>query len=234
MVEKSFVAGPQVKFHTPAEMKLLPSEPGTFEGYAAVFGNVDSGGDVIEPGAFREYVRTKDGKVRILRGHNPNVPIGVGETMQDSNGLHIRGKLLIGNPMADDTYELMCGGVMDALSIGYDILPGGATYLNSGVRKLTGLKLYEVSVVTFGMNELARVEAVKAATLLSAQHPRDLEELLRERDGLSARKAKASANALWRILRGGDAVSSLEEEGADALMAAVREARRVTDLLKGK
>jgi phage head maturation protease len=28
------------------------NEDGTFEGYSAVYGNVDLGGDVVEPGAF--------------------------------------------------------------------------------------------------------------------------------------------------------------------------------------
>ena len=31
-------------------------DTGQFEGYASTFGNVDQGGDLIEPGAFRESV----------------------------------------------------------------------------------------------------------------------------------------------------------------------------------
>ena len=40
------------------EIKLAPPDTGTmsFEGYGAVFGNIDAYGDVIEPGAFASYL----------------------------------------------------------------------------------------------------------------------------------------------------------------------------------
>ena len=31
---------------------VLDEEQGIFEGYASVFGNLDSGGDIVDPGAF--------------------------------------------------------------------------------------------------------------------------------------------------------------------------------------
>jgi len=42
------------------ELKLAPAESNdmTFEGYGAVFGNVDSYGDVIQPGALAEATET--------------------------------------------------------------------------------------------------------------------------------------------------------------------------------
>ena len=52
---------------TPFEFKFADTNgaaPGTFEGYGAVFGNIDSHGDVIEPGAFAKSLldRARDGR----------------------------------------------------------------------------------------------------------------------------------------------------------------------------
>lgn len=41
-------------------------DTGIFSGYAAVFGNVDSGGDIIEPGSLHE-----DNRRRLGAGQNP-------------------------------------------------------------------------------------------------------------------------------------------------------------------
>jgi hypothetical protein len=52
------------------ELKEAPGEDGSFEGYAAVFGNVDSYGDVIEKGAFAKTLQ-ENPTVPILWQHNP-------------------------------------------------------------------------------------------------------------------------------------------------------------------
>lgn len=39
------------------QLESADGESGEFSGYAAVFGNVDSGGDIIERGAFSETIR---------------------------------------------------------------------------------------------------------------------------------------------------------------------------------
>jgi hypothetical protein len=68
---------------------------------------------------------------------------------------------------------------------------------------LTSVDLKEISVVTFPMNDQARIDprSVKAAAV-SPSSPRQLEELLRQA-GLSRREAKAVTAAGWRGLQPG-------------------------------
>lgn len=205
---------------------------GAFEGYAAVFGNVDQGGDVIAPGAFKQVVQDRRGQVLILYQHSMRDPIGRAQVAQDGYGLHVRGQLALDDATAAKAHALMTGGVIDAMSIGYEVLPNGAQWHESGARVLTDLKLYEVSVVTFGMNELARVDVVKSVR--DCAQVRDLEHLMRESPyfALSSRKAKAAANALWPILNAREAQEDARDERAEA-MAFAKSLDRLSHLLKG-
>jgi len=69
------------------ELKSL-SDPGTFEGLAATYGDVDLGGDIIEPGAFQKTMADKGGEVPILWQHDQREPIGVGK-LSDSRLLWV-------------------------------------------------------------------------------------------------------------------------------------------------
>lgn len=175
--------------HTPIfELKAV-SDAGEFEGYASIFGNVDHGGDVIQPGAFKEIVANHDGKVPVLWQHRQDSPIGVAEVSQDTTGLRFKGRLVLDDPQARQAYSHMKAGSVRGMSIGYDVLAGGAQILASGVRSLTGLKLWEISLVTFGMNPLAGVTGVKNAP----DNIRDLEHALRGM-GYSRKGAAAIAS----------------------------------------
>lgn len=185
-----------------AEVKAL-GDAGSFEGYASIFGNVDSGGDIIERGAFKQMVKTRDGKVLVLYQHSTRDPIGKAVVSQDSKGLAFNGTLDLNDATGRKAYGLMKSGILDGMSVGYDVLPGGATTGQGGVRHLTDLKLYEISPVTFGMNELARVEAVKASAL-GCETIAELESLMRDALMLPARKAKRVASAAWPIISGRD------------------------------
>lgn len=214
-----------------AEFKFSGT-PGTFEGYAAVFGNVDGGGDVIAPGAFKDYQRTRDNRVLVLLQHSMRDPIGKADVSQDTRGLHVRGALAVDDPTAARAYGLMKSGLLDSMSIGFEIRSGGAQYVD-GVRMLTDLKLYEVSIVTMGMNDLARVDAVKTAA--DCAHVRELEHLLRENPyfALSRRKATAAASALWPILTAErDAQGDARDERAD-FVAIAKTLDQLSQQLKG-
>lgn len=183
----------------PFEIKTL-EEKGTFDGVASLYGNVDLGGDVVEPGAFKEFVFTKDNYIRILDGHNTRAPIGKGKVMDSHLGLVIEGKLNLAIGRAREVYELMKDNIIDGLSIGYDVLPGGAEIMESGVRRLKALKLWEVSTTPFPMNQLALVNTVKS--IERANNVRDVEDMLRDAVGLSRAQAKLHAGAIWKTLTG--------------------------------
>lgn len=142
-------------------------ESGTFSGYAAVFGNVDMGGDVVEPGAFRKTLNESEGKIPILDHHDPTRQIGWNlEAREDERGLFVHGKLNLDVQGGHEKYSLMkqaaeIGGRM-GLSIGFRAIKEAPDRENSILRRLKEVRLMEYSVVTFPMNPEAGVVSVKA------------------------------------------------------------------------
>jgi hypothetical protein len=78
--------------------------------------------------------------------------------------LQIKGELALESPVAQKAYGLLKRGVLKGLSIGYDTM---RDEVKNKVRFLKELKLWEVSIVTFPMNELATVQDVKQAEVLA-------------------------------------------------------------------
>lgn len=173
-----------------AEFKAL-GDAGTFTGYAAVFGNIDGGGDIIERDAFKEFSTNRDGMVKVLWQHRSAEIIGLAAVRQDDKGLAFQGQLILEVPRAREAYALMKASALDGMSIGYDVLPGGAEVMTSGVRKLKHMKLWEISPVTWGMNPLAGIDGVKSAEEFS--DIRDFEDYLRDA-GFSRAEAKRKAS----------------------------------------
>ena len=91
----------------------------TLEGYASLFGNIDQGGDAVQPGAFRASL-AEGRKVRMLWQHDPNQPIGVWDDVrEDQKGLWVRGRILIDLAKGREAAALVAAGAIDGLSIGY-------------------------------------------------------------------------------------------------------------------
>jgi HK97 family phage prohead protease len=172
-------------------------DAGTFEGYAAIFGNIDFGGDIIERDAFKEFAKNTDGKTIVLNQHNMRDPIGLADVVQDSKGLAFKGQLVLEAPSARTAYALMKAKALGGMSMGYDVLAGGAETLKSGIRSLKALKLWEISPVTFGMNALAGISGVKSfeEVIKAGRLPTlsDFEDLLREA-GFSKTQSAVIAN----------------------------------------
>ena len=184
----------------PIEIKSAKDD-GSFTGYAAIFNNVDLGRDVILPGAFKNVKTTSDGQVRIAMNHNLQLLAGKAKFEQDDRGLRVEGQLTLGVSYVRDAYELMKAGVLDGLSVGFDIPYGGASYEDREgdyVRIIKEAVLWEFSLVPFGMNPEALVENVKTI--------RDFEAQLRGL-GYSQREAKALASGGFKSLGHRDGVS---------------------------
>lgn len=144
------------------ELEDFDEEQGIFSGYAAVFGNVDSGGDIIEPGAFTKTIAEGWERVKILVLHNDyDLPIGKPlELREDAHGLYIKGKIS-DTAMGKDVKTLLRDRVLSEMSIGYD--PVTFDYdKEDGVRHLREVKLWEVSIVTWAMNPEAVITGYKA------------------------------------------------------------------------
>jgi len=137
-------------------------EQGIFSGYGAVFGNIDDGGDIVEPGAFTKTIAEGWERVKILALHNDCwLPIGRPiEIREDAKGLFLKAKVS-DTAMGRDIKVLLKDGVLNELSIGYD--PIIFDYDETGIRHLREVKLWEVSVVTWAMNPEATITGYKAA-----------------------------------------------------------------------
>jgi HK97 family phage prohead protease len=216
---------------SPTEFKFA-GDAGLVEGYASIFGNRDLGGDVVMPGAFQKFTRTRDGKTLMLYQHDQRSPIGKADVSPDSAGLHFKAQLVLADPTAKRAYTHMREGLLDGMSIGYEVLPGGSEYKGDR-RELTALHLFEISAVTFGMNPLAHVETVKSAA--DCADVRELERLLREAPQFqfSSRKAKAAANALWPLIgdRDGRDDAREEREAEEKLTAIVARLHSLNSIL---
>ncbi|MBQ8135208.1 MAG: HK97 family phage prohead protease [Lachnospiraceae bacterium] len=140
---------------------------GEFSGHAAVFGNRDSGDDIIEKGAFAKTIKDDFDRIKILALHNDCwLPIGKPlELREDEKGLFIRGKIS-DTQMGRDIRTLMRDGVLNELSIGYDAVEFDFDS-KQGVRRLKEIKLWEVSIVTWAMNDQAKVDEVKSLQTLA-------------------------------------------------------------------
>jgi HK97 family phage prohead protease len=155
----------------------------TISGYGSVFGNKDAGGDIIMPGAFKDCTR----KPKMLWQHDPSQPIGAWDEMrEDDNGLFMKGRISKKATKGAEIAELVKMGAIEGLSIGYRTQEYEMDEAN-GTRKLTKLDLWETSVVTFPMNELANIYAMKNADQIETE--RDFEAMLREH-GYSRTAAK--------------------------------------------
>lgn len=146
-----------IQFKTEA----FDEEEGVFSGYGAVFGNLDSGGDIIEHGAFTKTLAKGWERVKILALHNDGIlPIGRPlELREDENGLFLKAKIS-DTATWRDVKTLIKDGVLNELSIGYD--PVVFEYDADQARHLKELELYEISVVTWAMNEQALIMDYKS------------------------------------------------------------------------
>ncbi len=184
------------------ELKSL-AESGRFSGYASVFHRVDSQKDMVLPGAFKASLAGRVHEIKLLWQHDMREPVGVIETMrEDDHGLYIEGRLLMDIARAREAYVLMKEGVISGLSIGYSprryqIDPG------SGVRLLSAIDLWEISLVTFPANEAARISMIKEDSGIRIQDSeKEIPAVSREwRQSLSAGHVMKLAHELERATR---------------------------------
>lgn len=165
------------------EFKQDDEEPGVFSGHASVFGQTDSVGDIVVRGAFKRSlaVHKESGRMpALLWQHDAREPIGIWEEMkEDRRGLFARGRLFIDDiPKARQAHALLKGGGLSGLSIGFQVVE--AEDGKNGLRKLSDLNLWEVSLVTFPALNSARVEDVKEFIIEEIKTKRDLESVLRD------------------------------------------------------
>lgn len=141
------------------EVRFAITEDGEFTGYASVFGEPDSYGDTIKPGAFKKAVASKS-KPAMFWQHDPHEPIGTWlDLAEDTRGLKVKGKLVREVPRAASAYALIKADALNGLSIGFRALASERG--PNGGRVLTSIELIEISLVSLPAASKARITGVK-------------------------------------------------------------------------
>ncbi len=189
-------------------------EVGVFEGLASTFGNRDMMGDLVEPGAFSAAL-ARPGTIKMLWQHDARAPIGVWERIRETAaGLEVKGRLVLEVQQARETLALLKAGAVDALSIGFSVLRGGAEFdRERSLRRIKAVDLWEISVVTFPANPkalVARIKALEHSATLPTE--REFERLLMRDAGLSRSQARTVLTAGYKaLLTTRDAGGGLDE-----------------------
>ncbi len=127
------------------------------EGYASLWWKKDGGDDVVAPGAFDTAADAGPLGVKMLHAHDTRTPVGVwDEVRPDARGLFVRGRILAASPTGRMCAALVRAGALDGLSIGFRTVKARADPA-AGVRVLTAVDLWEVSLVTFPLLREARL-----------------------------------------------------------------------------
>lgn len=139
------------------------SSSGRLEGYAAIYGNVDDGGDIIEAGALQPAIPGFLQAGFISWGHDWGVPVAMPKgATSDASGLAITADFH-STPTAQEkrtiTKERLDAGLTMGLSIGYGDITAKR---GPDARSISEIRrLYEVGLVMVPMNTEAGVAAVK-------------------------------------------------------------------------
>jgi HK97 family phage prohead protease len=133
----------------------------TISGYGAMFGNIDSYGDIIEKGAFAETIAERKERIAFCSQHDITNPIGkILDIKEDEKGLWIEVKI---SDAEEGIKTKVREGILKEMSIGYRTVDSKEeTRDGKQVNILTKIKLYEISLVTVAANPLAIIEGMKA------------------------------------------------------------------------
>ena len=199
-----------------AEFKF-DGETGEFEGYASVFNGVDSYGDTIAPGAYKNTLGDRDRSIKMRWNHFGPVIGKWLELREDEKGLFVRGSLTPGHSVASDVHASLKHGAIDGLSIGF--YANGYEEDEDGKRTLTDIELVEISVVEEPADLSARIANVKSR-IDEAETLHDVEMVLRDA-GLS-RAASVSLVSKVKSIVQSDSEQELKDQSDSEASAFLR------------
>ena len=145
------------------ELKDVDEKSGIVTGYGSVFNKVDADGDIITKGAYTKTIAENGERVKYLYQHKMDMPLGkMIKLYEDEKGLMFEAEIPK-TTLGKDVMELMKAGVITENSVGImplqkESCPDG---MDNCYRKLTEVKLYEISAVTYAANDEAIILDVK-------------------------------------------------------------------------
>jgi HK97 family phage prohead protease len=147
-----------------ARLKVADDGKWIIEGYASVFGNVDSYGEIVQRGAFTEWLKENLPRYpKLVWAHDWTLPLGPTlEAFEDDYGLFVRGELLPEVQKAVEAHALIKSGAITDLSFGFSVVQDEYDP-KTGIRHLKKLAIYEWSPVLVGANNQAMLTGAKSA-----------------------------------------------------------------------
>lgn len=218
------------------QMKAGPEDglaEGQFAAYASVFGNKDSYGDIVMPGAFSDTLsewKSSGNYIPLLWGHDFSLHGDIGyvvDAVEDEKGLLVTAQLDLEDADGQKAYRRIKGRRVNQMSFAYDVIDGG--FEKSGDEEfyaLRKLKLHEVSVVMVGANQETEILAVK-----SAQDARALAEGIKAGRTLSAKNESAIREAVGSL---NSVLSSLDAQNSAAAPAADNDQEKASGTSEAK
>lgn len=149
----------------PGHVKDVDSEKGIVKAYFSVFGNIDSDGDIIEPGAFTKTIKERgpDGTKRIkhFKFHDRRLAPGLNiELGEDEFGAFFVSRLSK-STLGRDTLIEYQEEIITEHSHGFETIKNHVDEAN--INHIIEIKLWEVSTLAaWGANSLTRTEFVKS------------------------------------------------------------------------
>lgn len=176
----------------PAEYKTIPAfgfkakgDQGIVEHLVSVFGVLDLGMDITEPGAFTRTLKDRAGLIRVLDQHHKErigdvlgVPVSLKEVGRDelpaevlekypeaTGGLLAETQFLIDTPEGSGAYKRLRSKAVSEFSFAYNAVKVRFSKKDDGaeVRHLEDVELFEYSPVLFAMNPAAAFISAKDA-----------------------------------------------------------------------
>ena len=145
------------------EVKDVDTKQGVVTGYFSAFGNVDSDGDIMMPGAFKRSIQDwgPEGKGRIkhLLNHDPSKPLGKIQVLkEDEYGLYYESKVGKHN-LGQDYIKMIESGLIAEHSIGFKTL---REQKSGEANQIHEVMLFEGSSLTaWGANEATPLLGIK-------------------------------------------------------------------------
>lgn len=210
----------KIKQRLRLEIKEIAAD-GSFEGMLSPYGNLDSYGDVVKPGAYTKTLQERGNKVPMLWQHKTDLPIGELTLEDRPDGLWCKGQLLMADTVAQRAYLFIKAKIVKGLSIGFESIKDS---IENGVRQLSEIKLYEGSIVTFPANESALIASVKGRGEMKGDFNEELTQIQLSDAGYQMRCALSYAlsSAIWAELTREEKIALTEaiiQQFAEAYMA---------------
>jgi HK97 family phage prohead protease len=160
----------------PTQWKAGGAE-GEIEAWVSVYGNVDSYGDRVMFGAFKDSIAQR--WPALVWQHDLKKPIGktisieevaagdprLPDNIRDHGALLAKGALNMNVQDGRDAWEHVKFGSVNQYSFGYEEVK--VTPLPDGTKELNAVELYEWSPVTIGANPLTQTQSIKSLNLES-------------------------------------------------------------------